>query len=86
MHFNFLDAIALAGLAPSPFHIKAEAPRFVSPDFGFRQLGKQIANLRKYPGVGGRVGTGGSPNGRLVNVDDLVHMFQAFNGVVGQRY
>ena len=40
LHFDFLDAVALALFAAPAFYVEAESTRFISPHFGFRQGGE----------------------------------------------
>ena len=76
MHLDLDDAVALASLTPAALHIKAEPSRPVAPHLGFLGLGKNTPDIGKDAGIGGRVGTGGAADGRLVNADHLIHIFQ----------
>jgi hypothetical protein len=72
MHLNADHAVTLAGLASSPLHVKAETSRFVAPGAGLLRAGKQVPDRGEQAGIRGRVGTRGSPDGRLVDIDNLV--------------
>jgi hypothetical protein len=48
-------------------------------------FGHQLADRREHPGVGGRVAAWRTSDRRLVDVDDLVEMFDALNFFVRGR-
>ena len=83
VHLDGLIAIAAAGLAASSFHVKREAPGFVAADFSFRQSHEERAYVGKDTRIGGRIRAWRAPQGRLVDVDHLIYIFQSFDGVVG---
>jgi len=85
LHFDAQFALALAGLAASAMHVERETAGFVAAHLAFGQFGKQPADLFEQAGVGGRVGTRRAPDRRLVDVDDLVEMFQAVNAFMFAR-
>src|SRR5579875_319790 len=72
MHFDFQDAVALAGLATAALYIEAETARLIAAGARFRQFGEPFANRGKKIRVCGRVGTRRAADGRLVDVDDFV--------------
>ena len=84
IHLDGFVAIALAGLAPSSFYIEGEASGLVTSHLGFRQCDKEVANVGKHPGIGGRIGTRRTTQWRLVDTDYLVDILQSLDGVVRQ--
>ena len=85
MHLDLDQAVARAGLAPAAFDIEAEPARPVAARLGVRSLGKQVADVVKYAGISRRVGARRAPDGRLVDVDDLVQIGQAGDRIVRAR-
>src|ERR1022692_3624017 len=82
VHLDALQTIALAGFAAAAFHIEAEAAGFVAALARFGQHGVEIANGRENTGVGGRIRSGSAADGRLVDLDNFVDMFQTFDGIM----
>ena len=82
LHFNFNNAIAVAGLAAAAFDVEAESSRFVSPHFGFRSLAEKLPDIIENAGIGGRIRSWRAADGLLVNVDNLIHIFRPFHGIV----
>ncbi len=78
-------ALALAGLAAPAVHVEREAPRLVAAHLALGQLGEQLADLVEQAGVGAGVGARRAPDGRLVDVDDLVQVLQALDALVLAR-
>jgi hypothetical protein len=76
------SSLPLASLAASAVYVEGKAPRLVAADLAFRQLGEQVANMVKQPGVGAGVGARRAPDGRLVDIDDLIQVFAALDAVV----
>ncbi|MNC54563.1 hypothetical protein D3C75_1040510 [compost metagenome] len=83
MHFHLDQAITLAGLAASAFHVEGETPGAITAGAGFRHAGKQLANRCEQAGVGGRVGARRAADRALVDVDHLVEVLQAVERLVG---
>ena len=79
MHLNFDDAIALTGFAATALYIEREAPRFVSACFGFRKLRIPLPDGSERTSIGGRIGAGSSADWGLINVNDLIKMFESLN-------
>ena len=77
MHLNLDISVSITGFTPSALYIKRISPLVVSPGPGFRQQGKQIPNRVKNFGIGSRVASGGSADGFLVDVDNLINMGKA---------
>ena len=72
LHLDAQLALPLAGFAAPAMHIEREASGFVAAHLAFRQLGEQLADLVEHAGISARVGARRAPDGRLVDVDDLV--------------
>ena len=85
VHFDAPQPLALARFAAPAFDVETEPPGAVAALARFRQHGKQLANGREDPGVGGGIGARRSPDGRLVDDDDLVEVLQAGDGAMGAR-
>ena len=83
VHFDFDDAVALAGFAPSAFDVKGEPPRRVAARACFLGAGEEFTDGGEDAGVGGRVGARCAADGRLVDVDDFVEVIQSFDAFVG---
>ena len=79
VHFDLDDAIAVTGLAPAALDIEGEPGRIVAPHLGIVGLGKHLPDVGEHTGVGGRVGTRGAADGRLIDVDDLVQFLHTQN-------
>ena len=79
MHLNLDDTVTAAGFAASAFYIEAETPLIISLGLCIRCGSKEIANLIKYTGIGGRVGSGCSSDGGLVDIDYFIKLFNALN-------
>ena len=76
MHLDLDHAVALAGLAPAALDVEGKAPRLVAAGLGLGQPREPVADRREGTGIGGGVRPGRAPDGPLVDVDDLVEMFQ----------
>ena len=79
VHLDLDQAIALAGLAAAAAHVEAEAARRVAACARLGHLRIQFAQGREQAGIGGRIGTRGAPDRRLVDVDHLVEQVQALD-------
>ena len=86
MHLDLDDTVSAAGFAAPSFNVEAEATLFIAPQLRFRQLGEQVPDGGENAGVRSRIGSGGSTDGRLVDVDDFVDMLQALDGFVFPRF
>ena len=82
VHLHLDEAVAAAGLAAPALDVEGEAPLFVAPGPGFGQEGEKIPDEVEDLGVGGRVAPRGAADGLLVDVDDLVQVLQALDGLV----
>ena len=83
VHLDKFHASALTGFATTALHIERETSGFVIADLGLGQLSEELADVVKHLGVGGWVGAWRAPNGGLVNFNDLVNQFNAFNAGIG---
>ena len=82
MHFNFNDAVAFAGLAPTAAHIEAETPRLIAAQLRFRRLAVQFTNRRENAGIRHRIGTRRASDRLLVDIDNFVDIFRAGNAFI----
>ncbi len=82
IHLQAVGAVAFAGLTSAARLVEAEPPRLVAPNLGLRHQRVQAADFVENLDVGGRIGTGRPPDRRLVDVDDLVNIFHAFNSAI----
>ena len=76
VHFQFVGAIALAGGTPSRFDIEAEPSRCVAAFFGIGKLCVKFSDFIKQLDIGSRVAVRCAANGRLINGDHFVELFQ----------
>ncbi len=85
MHLDLDDAVALAGLAAPALDVEREASRRIAARLGFRQLREPFADRRESAGIGRGVRARRAADGRLVDVDHLVEMFDALDLVMRGR-
>ena len=81
VHLDLHQAVAAAGLAPAALDVEAEPSRPIAPDFRLVGRREQIPDVVEQPRIGGRIAPGGSADGALVDVDDLVQILHAVNAV-----
>ncbi len=81
VHLDPDGAVSLAVLAAAALHVEAEASGLPAPGLGFRQGGEEVPDVGEDPDVGGGVRAGGPADGALVDVDDLVDVLDALQGV-----
>ena len=82
VHLDFEQAVTRAGFASTALDIERETARAVAARLGIRRLGEQIADVVEHTRIGRRVGARRASDGRLVNVDDLIEVFDADEFVV----
>src|SRR5216683_2891804 len=82
VHLDLEDAVALAGLAAAALDVEGKSPGLVAARLGLGQAGEPFADRRERAGIGGRIGARGAADRRLVDVDDLVDMFEPLDAVV----
>ena len=86
MHFDFQNAITLAGLTAAAFHIETEPPGLIAPDLGLAGHAEQFPDSVEHPGVSSRVGTGRTANRLLVDINNLIDMLQALDFFMFPRF
>ena len=80
VHFDFDDAIPVAGFTPSAPDIETEPSGLVSPHLGVWEHGEEFTNVGENPGIGRRIGTGRTSDRALIDADDLIDIAQALDG------
>ena len=85
IHFQLRRAVALARLATAAADVEAEAARLKTLRLGLGKLRVKAADFVENLDVGGRVRAGRAADGRLVDGDDLVEVFEALDLVVFAR-
>src|SRR5271156_18213 len=83
IHFDSAQPVSLARFAATALHVEAEPAGTVAAFARFGQHGKDFANGREDSSVGGRVRTRRAAYGRLVDLNDLVNVFDSFDSAVG---
>ena len=86
VHLDFEHAVALAGFAAPAFDVERKTSRAVAALARHRHAGKQLADRREKAGVGGGIGTRCAADRALIDVDDLVEMFEPIDGGVRGRF
>ena len=82
VHFDFDDAVALAGFAAAAFDVEGESADVVAAFAREGHAGEEFADGGEQAGVGGGVGARGAADGGLVDVDDFIEVFEAADVVV----
>src|SRR6185436_1401343 len=82
LHLDLEDPVALAVLTAAALHVEAEAAGGVAADASLGNGREQLPNRRKQPRVRRRVRAGRSPNGALVDLDDLVDVLEPLEAIV----
>ena len=77
VHLDFEQAVTRAGFASAALDIEGETACIVAACLRVRRFGEQIADVVEHPRIGRRVGARRAPDGRLVDVDDLIEVFDA---------
>ena len=87
LHLDPQLALSLAGFTAPAVDVERKASRLVAAHLAFGQLGIQLADLVEQARIGARVGAWRAPDRRLVDVDDLVQVLDAFDPlmVAGHR-
>src|SRR5678815_3822806 len=86
MHLDFHETISFARLTTSTFHVEREATRTISANLRFRHFSEKLANRREESRICRRIGARSSTNRTLIDVDDLVDVFESDNAIVRTRY
>src|SRR6476659_426497 len=82
VHLDLDHAVALAGLAAPALDVEGEAAWLVAAHLCLWELGEPFADRGEGAGIGGWVRAWRAPDRRLVDVDDLVEMLEAFDVVM----
>ncbi len=77
MHLYFYDPVSTTGFTPSPFNVKTKSPGLIPSYSRFGRSGKKFSDIRKNTGICSGVGTRGSADGRLIDMDDFIDMSDA---------
>ena len=85
MHLNLKDSITAAGFASSALDIETESTLLVSACLCIRCRRKQIPDHVKHTGVSCRIGTRRTTDRRLIDVNDLVQLFQTKDVIMLSR-
>ena len=85
VHLDPDRAVAPACLAASSLDVERETTGHVAAHPGLGRVGEQLSHMVEHAGVGGRVRPRGSPDGRLVDGDDLVEVADAVDAGVASR-
>ena len=86
VHLDALHAVAFARFATSTFDVEREAPRFVTT---FARLGQhrvELAQRREQTRVSRGIRSRRASDGRLIDLDHLVDVFQSFDRFVWSRF
>ncbi len=84
VHLDLDQPVALTSFAAPALDVEAEPSGAIAAGLGLRQLAEPVADGLEGARIGGRVGPGRAANGRLVDIDDLIEIFQALDPLVGR--
>ncbi len=65
-----------------PLTLKENRPGLYPRSFDSGRLANKRSDGRKQVGVGGRVRAGRATDGRLIDIDDFIQIFEPFDGIV----
>src|SRR3546814_3037240 len=85
VHLDLDKSVAGAGFTPPALDVEAEAPWLIAARLAFGQPREPVADDCEGAGVGRGVGSRGAADRGLVDVDDLVAMFETLETVVRPR-
>ena len=85
MHLDFEQTVTRARLASTALDVKRESSGAVAAHFCILRRGEQVTDIVEHAGIGCRVGTRRTSDGRLVDIDDLIQILHALNGVERTR-
>src|ERR1700677_1509153 len=77
VHLDADNAVALACLAAAALDVEGKAAGPLAAHSGLGQLREEFADWREEAGIGRGIGSRRAPDGALIDVDDLVEMFDA---------
>ena len=86
MHLDLDGPVPFADLTSSARYVEGEPARFVTAGSSFGRGGEESPDVVEHLGVGRRVGTWGPADRRLVDVDHLVDVLQAFDPLMPSRH
>ena len=79
MHLDLDDSVAPARLAAPALDVERKTAFLVTARLGVLRHGKKIADHVEHTRIRRRIGTRRAPDGRLVDVHDLIHIFKALD-------
>ena len=82
MHLYLDYSVAAACLASAALDVEAEPSGVVAAHLGVGRLRENLSYKIEYSGICCRIAAGRSANGRLVDIDYLVELFQSQYGVM----
>lgn len=85
VHLDGLHARAAALLAAAALDVEREAARLEAPDLGVGRHFEEFADVGKDIGIGRRIAARRTADGRLIDDDQFVDMFDALDAVILQR-
>src|SRR5207248_11577564 len=85
VHFDFDKTIALTFLAAATLDVKTESAGLVAANPRRGQAGEEIQDMIEHARIGRRIAPLRAPDRCLVNDDDFIEVFEAFEGVVRAR-
>src|SRR5690606_5987858 len=79
MHLENFHSRPLASPTTPPLYIKRKTSWLAAPYFSLRQFDEKCPSIGKHAGICRWIGTWSSSNRTLVDFNDFINMFQAFN-------
>ena len=76
VHLNLEGAVTRACFASTAFNVERKPSGGISAHFSLIRLGKELTNMVEHAGVCRRIRPRSTPNRRLVNMNNLIQMFQ----------
>ena len=85
VHLDLERAVTRAGLAATALDVEGETARLVTAHLRLLRLGEELADVVENTRVRGRVASRGTPDGALIDVDNLVELLHAGDALVTPR-
>src|SRR5699024_11767549 len=85
VHLDLANSVAVAGLTAPALDVEREASLIVAPDFGFRQLGKQLTDVIEYLCIGAGIGARRAPDRALIYRNNFIQIIDALYFGIRQR-
>ena len=82
MHLDLHQTVAFARFAAASLHIERESPRPVAADLRLRQLREQLTDRREQSRIRRRIGSWGTTDRALIDVNDFVEVLEAGDAIV----